>query len=235
MDPFRPTIEPGGFASEREMFATRAATLAAMVRSIREADVFILTLGLTEAWINRRDGQVYPMCPGTAGGRFDAELHVMRNGRFSEILSCLDQAFDLMRGLNDRIRFIVTVSPVPLTATASGDHILVATIHSKSVLRAVAGELAHSRYDTDYFPSYEMISGFPFKGMFYEPNLRSVTNAGVAFVLRTFLAGIQGQGAQLSNTGQENTGCAGPLGDAGTEDVICDEVLLDAFQRAVAR
>jgi hypothetical protein len=237
LDPFRPTVEPGGFVSQHEMFATRTTTMAAIVRSIREADVFIFTLGLTETWINRRDGQVYPMCPGTAGGEFNAELHIMQNGRFIEILTSLDQAFDLMKRINPGIRFILTVSPVPLTATASGDHVLVATIHSKSVLRAVAGELAQSRGDTDYFPSYEMISSFPFRGMFYQPNLRTVTDAGVAFVLRTFFAGIQGPEALRSAA----TADAGPRRDIGlleadsaAEELICDEILLDAFHKVAA-
>ena len=42
--------------------------------------------------------------------------------------------------MNPKARLVLTVSPVPLAATASGSHVLPATIYSKSVLRAAAQE-----------------------------------------------------------------------------------------------
>ena len=65
-DPFRPAIEPEGFDSVAELRACRQATLAAFRRSITQADVFVFTLGLTERWINARQGHEYAVCPGTA-------------------------------------------------------------------------------------------------------------------------------------------------------------------------
>ena len=38
-----------------------------------------------------------------------------------------------------KLRILLTVSPVPLTATAGDDHVLLATTYSKSVLRAGRG------------------------------------------------------------------------------------------------
>ena len=34
--------------------------------AVEEMDVFVFTLGLTEAWIDRRDGAVFPLAPGVA-------------------------------------------------------------------------------------------------------------------------------------------------------------------------
>jgi hypothetical protein len=234
VDPFRPGIEPNGFASRSEMFATRAGTLAAITGAIQEADVFVFTLGLTEAWINKTTGHVYPMCPGTVGGLFDEQVHVMHNYKFQEVLDSVNDIFDIAKQLNSKIRFLLTVSPVPLTATASGNHVLTATTHSKSVLRAVAGELAQSRPDVEYFPSYDIISGFPFRGMFYEPNLRAVTNQGVTFVMRALLAGIQPPGTQHAtpSAGFDTPQALDPdLASFETDDPICDEILLDAFNK----
>ena len=50
VDPFRPTVEPAGFASEAEVIAARDAHLAAVRHLFETLDVFVLTLGLTEGW-----------------------------------------------------------------------------------------------------------------------------------------------------------------------------------------
>ena len=81
----------------------------------------------------------------------------------------MQQAMALMRSANRGLRFLLTVSPVPLTATNSGNHVLVATVDSKSRLRAVAGQLARTVSRVDYFPSYEIISAPPFRGSFFRP------------------------------------------------------------------
>ena len=66
---------------------------------------------------------------------------------------------------------------------------VVATTYSKSVLRAVAGDAAADDEATDYFPSYEIITGAPTRSAFFEPNMRSVAQAGVDLVLSAFLPG----------------------------------------------
>ena len=234
-DPFRPNIEPEGFASETELFATRDQTLRAVRRMFETCSVFIFTLGLTEAWSNARDGNVYPICPGTIAGEFSPKDHRFHNYAYGEIHADLIALMDMIRAHNPSIRFLLTVSPVPLTATASADHVLVATTYSKSILRAVAGEVAATRSDTDYFPSFEIISGFPFKGMFYQPNMRSVTRSGVDFVMRTFFRGIGaspdlGDSAAVAVDGARPPIVAGKGPDmAEFVDPICEDMLLDAF------
>src|SRR5262249_32331590 len=48
-DPFRPTIEPAGFESEIEALDSQRSHLFAVRRLFKRADVFVFTLGLTEA------------------------------------------------------------------------------------------------------------------------------------------------------------------------------------------
>ncbi|MDL4861707.1 GSCFA domain-containing protein [Halomonas elongata] len=173
-DPFRPRIEPNGFSSIEELKASQQQTLKSFERCIKESNFFVFTLGLTESWINAEHGYEYPMCPGTVAGDFDENLHKFKNQQFSEILQNLKLAMDLMRRENKSLKFILTVSPVPLTATKSGNHVLVATMESKSILRAVAGQLSGNNRYVDYYPSYEIINSPVFKGVFFEPNQRSV-------------------------------------------------------------
>ena len=187
IDPFRPNITPGGFESRAALIQARQVTFQAIREAIGKIDIFVFTLGLTEAWVNADTGHVYPMCPGTLAGTFDPGRHRFVNYQYPEIRQAIRSVIERVRDVNPSIRFLLTVSPVPLTATASGQHVLTATIHSKSVLRAVAGDVCQTRRDTDYFPSFEIISAFPFKGMFFEPNLRNVAPEGVDFVMRAFL------------------------------------------------
>lgn len=187
-DPFRPNIEPEGFESRDELVRSRQAAIDAFRAALTECSVFVFTLGLTESWVNKQHGYEYPMCPGTVAGEFDAAQHEFVNQDFPTIRKTLADTLRRVKELNPDVKFLLTVSPVPLTATMSGNHVLVATMESKSVLRAVAGMVARQLDFADYFPSYEIISSTPFRGTFFEANQRNVNHAGVEHVMRSFFA-----------------------------------------------
>jgi hypothetical protein len=213
-DAMRPAVEPNGLSSPEEVMAHRAQHLAAVRDVLEQADMLIFTFGLTEGWVHRETGTVYPTAPGTIAGEYDPDVFAFKNYRASEIREAFLQFRDLVRLRNPGIRFLLTVSPVPLTATASEQHVLSATTYSKSVLRAVAGELAELD-DIDYFPSYELISSPFSRGMYYSPNLRTVEDAGVQAVMRVFF-----DEHRLRTTKYR------PPRDV---DVQCEEALLNAF------
>jgi len=183
-DPFRPAIQPGGFATEAEYRASRAAHFAAVREALARLDVLVFTLGLTEAWESRLDGAVFPLCPGTVAGAFDPARHALRDFSVDEVVADLTAAITDLRAINPGARVILTVSPVPLAATAHDMHVLTATTHAKAVLRVAAGIV--SRMDrVAYFPSYEIVTGPHARG-YVEPDLRSVSAAGVDHVMRVF-------------------------------------------------
>ncbi|MFZ5751636.1 MAG: GSCFA domain-containing protein [Pseudomonadota bacterium] len=226
-DSLRPQIEPVPFASAEEARLSRRGTVRAFRRSIVEADVFVFTLGLTEGWENAVTGQPYPMCPGTAAGRFDPAVHRFVNYDYPRIRADLEAALGLMRTLNPALCVLLTVSPVPLTATASGGHVLTATTYSKSVLRAVAGDLAAADAATDYFPSYEIISAAPARGAFWEPNLRSVARAGVDLVMGHVFAGLDLSAPAIH--GESADPVAEIEARMAAEDLVCEEMTLEKF------
>lgn len=228
-DPFRPAIEPGGFASADEVRASRARAIAAFADAISEADVFVFTLGLTESWRRRDAAYEYAVCPGTVAGAFDAATDVFENLDYPQIRDALGKAIATMRERNPKLRFILTVSPVPLTATNSGDHVLVATTGSKSVLRAVAGDVARREEGVDYFPSYEIVTSPVMRGMYFAPNARDIVQPGVDFVMRQFFAGMAGDTS--SSQAMVEPATVSPLVKrvAVEEDLVCEEELLDAF------
>ena len=95
--------------------------------------------------------------------------------------------FDALRDWNKNAKIILTVSPVPLAATASGRHVLEATTYSKSVLRVACSEAAAQRPDVVYFPAYEIITGAFSRGSYFAADLRTVTEAGIDHVMNAFL------------------------------------------------
>ena len=234
VDPFRPAIQPEGFASKEELLEDREQHLSAIRRMLRELDVFVFTLGLTEAWRSRDDGALFPVCPGVNGGEFSPEKYEFVNLNIYENIADLQQFVDLLNTMNPSARIVLTVSPVPLIATAENRHALVSTTYSKSVLRTASEEVTR-RYDhVAYFPSYEIITGIHARGRYFAEDLRSVTDEGVEHVMRLFL--------RHATTGLDVERLAGPATKCSDSEafvermkevtkVICEEELVEARLR----
>lgn len=187
VDPFRPNIQPHGFFNETEMLLDRAQHLLAVKEMFETTDVFVFTLGLTETWRSKTDGAVFPVCPGVAGGTFDWDQYEFLNLSVFDVIQDMKTFLSLLTEVNPSVRVILTVSPVPLMATAEDEHVLVATTHSKSILRVVCGELVKHSDQIAYFPSYEIITGAYARGRYFGADLRSVVEDGVSHVMRLFL------------------------------------------------
>jgi len=142
-DAFRPSIEPNGFLSSEEVCVHRAEHVNKVKKLFKSSKLFIFTLGLTESWIRSSDGCVFPTAPGVVAGNYDEQKFEFHNFSFEEIRSDLFLIIKVLRDFNPDIKFIFTVSPVPLTATSSGQHVLVASTYSKSLLRSVVAEVVN--------------------------------------------------------------------------------------------
>ncbi len=186
-DPFRPLIEPDGFATIDELIDARDRHLAAVRTMFEQLDVLVFTLGLTEAWRSTVDGAVFPLAPGVTAGRIDASRYEFVNFSAADVRADLDAFLQRLRGVNARSRVVLTVSPVPLIATYEPRHVLVSATYSKAALRVAADEIERAHAAVWYFPSYEIITGSFNRGAYFERDLRDVTSAGVDHVMRLFL------------------------------------------------
>ncbi|MGD9916427.1 MAG: GSCFA domain-containing protein [Paenirhodobacter sp.] len=186
VDPFRPQIQPGGYLSAAELEVDREQHLRAVRRAIEQMDIFVFTLGLTEGWADRRDGAVYPIAPGVAGGTYDPETVQFVNFDEAETYADLHAALSFIRAKNPKVKIILTVSPVPLNATYEPRHVLVSTTWSKAVLRIAAEKATKTLKDCAYFPSYEIITSPHARGRYYAPDRREITERGVTHVMTLF-------------------------------------------------
>jgi len=228
-DPFRPQIQEGGFVSREALETDREAHFAAVRRALEGADVLVFTLGLTETWYDKRDGAVYPTVPGAVAGAFDPAVHGFHNFNVEEVVRDLTSAIGKIRAIRPGVRILLTVSPVPLKATASEAHVLVATTYSKSVLRVAAEQICEMNPRCDYFPSYEIITGQHARGAYYERDLREITRDGVDHVMRVLFAHYA-----VKSTAPTRRALAPAAPDmdhvaemARLGEIVCDEEVLD--------
>lgn len=186
IDPFRPGLKFNALSNEEFDFLT-TSHLKATKTAFESADVLVFTFGLTEGWVSALDGSTYPACPGTISGTFDPKKYKFHNFELNEIISDMSEFIELLRANNPKVRFILTVSPVPLVATATNHHVLTATTYSKSVLRVAAEKICQNIPGVHYFPAYELITGPQAPDDYFEADRRNVSAQGVEMVMKTLL------------------------------------------------
>ena len=232
-DGLRPSIEPDGFGSEREVIQARKIHIQRVKELFKSMDLFIFTLGLTEMWCSKEFSTVFPACPGTIVGEFDPAKFVFKNAQYQDIIVDFNDFQKEVRTIRDGrpFKILLTVSPVPLTASASGHHALVATTYSKSVLRAVAGQLSTNQAHIDYFPSFELATNPRLHSTSFAQNLRTIRSEAVENVMRHFFNAhlMKGEGQLLKALSPQ--GGKREIGTDLVDDTLvqCEEQLLEAF------
>lgn len=224
-DALRPAVEPEGLDSPEEVIEHRQFHISLVKELFETLDLFIFTLGLTEMWVHKESGTVYPTAPGTLIGEFNEDLYEFNNAQFNQIIG----DFNLFQGVLKKIRCgkkfkcLLTVSPVPLTATASGRHVLTSTMYSKSTLRSVAGQLSTNQAHIDYFPSYEIVTNPRMHSIAFADNLRSVRDEIVETVMRHFFREHPAIQKENKNTILHQSTMK------TEEDIQCEEAMIEAF------
>lgn len=216
VDAFRPRVAPEGHASVEEVERSRAAHLAAVATLFETLDVFVFTLGLTEAFFNRDDGAVYPVAPGVVAGQYDPARHGFVNFSVAEVVSDMTAFLTKLRAKNGKARVILTVSPVALVATFEARHVLVANTQSKAVLRVACEQLANAHPFVDYFPSYELIANGG--DAYLDADRRTVSALGVDRVMSVFMRRVTRERPLLVERGD--------LDPKRRMQILCDEEAL---------
>jgi len=223
VDAFRPTARPGGFATAQEVRTEAQRHLACVREVFIQPDWLVMTLGLTEAWQSRRDGAVYPVAPGVAGGSFDPALHAFVNFTATEVSQDLDGLVQRIASVNPKARVLLTVSPVPMAATAEPRHICVSNSVTKSRLRVAADEAERRHEQVTYFPAYELVTSPAVGERYYDDDLRQVSAPGIKHVMRVFMRhfvdGADDQAAALDADLERA---------AVYSQVVCEEDLIEA-------
>jgi len=149
-----PSLRPEG----RETVLTRRAAITDSYRSAAGCRTVIMTLGLSEAWYDKRAAYYLNVSPRPAAIKKEPERYELHVLSYEEIYSYLRDALLLLKKhCRPGLRVLLTVSPVPLSVTQRDQDVLVANTYSKSVLRTAAETAVTSLDFVAYFPSYESI------------------------------------------------------------------------------
>lgn len=231
-DALRPNTDPAGYGSKAAVVAARADHIGAIRAAVAQAEVVVFTLGLTETWEDRATGTVYPSAPGViADPPKGADIGFLNLGH-DDVVADMRMALAHLRQIVPEVKLLLTVSPVPLTATASGSHVLVASTASKAILRAAVATLMAEDEGIDYFPSYEIITNPAARSVFYARNLRDPSPKGVSVVMGQFIGAHEGTAPAPQSTAAD-TAANTPTAASDDEDdaAICEEMLNDPAAR----
>jgi hypothetical protein len=156
----------------------------ALRRALDSCEVFILTLGLTEAWRFAHNGDFTSIAPA----HIDPALVRPHELTVEENVVELERLYEVYARHRPGIKLIVSVSPVPLNKTFSTrQHVVAANALSKATLR-VAAEIfcRNHRRDVHYFPSYEVVTYGTRNA--WEADMRHVSAEAVSRVMTLFRA-----------------------------------------------
>jgi len=173
------------FGEHKEIALVDPRIKAETKEIIGTTDIFVITLGLSEIWYDKRSGEAF--WRAVPGPLFDPERHGFRVSSCEENHANLVRIRDLIRTARPQAKVIFTLSPVPLMATFRPVSCLTASSVSKAILRVAIDQLMRESPDDRslfYFPSYEMV-----KELFvdpYEEDNRHPTPAVVEFIMKTF-------------------------------------------------
>ena len=126
-------------------------------RLFDEADVFVLTFGLSEIWYDEPTGEVF--WRAVPEDKFDAARHKFRVATHAETVERLQRIYDLIRKHRPGAAIIFTLSPVGLAASFRPVSCITANAVSKAKLRSAIDEVHTAAKDPNffYFPSYEVV------------------------------------------------------------------------------
>jgi tetratricopeptide (TPR) repeat protein len=138
------------------LLASAGISIDQMRSSLMEANIFVMTLGVAGGFFDTTNNNV--IVPDSVlnlvkqlGARYE-----FRFMSVNENLENVSKVIQTVKNLNDKIKIILTVSPVPLSHSFGTKSALVADCLSKSTLRVVASEICRIYPEVIYWPSFEI-------------------------------------------------------------------------------
>jgi hypothetical protein len=138
----------------------RRGEFSAVYSELSKSQICVITLGLAEAWYDKKTGDYLNSLPPLGQCKKDPDRYQFVRFDPDTAFGCLSGPLRTLTDLGTKV--LITVSPVPLTVSFSGQDCVVANEYSKSVLRVCAEMLCADNPLIEYFPSYEIVrsSGF---------------------------------------------------------------------------
>jgi hypothetical protein len=173
----------GRFETAEEAHELRRRTTA-LFRHLLEADVVIITAGLSEIWYDKSFDYYTNIAPSGASLAYPDRFEFRLLG-FHENHQALCRLVEDIRRIRPACNILLTVSPVPLNATFAPRDVLISNSYSKACLRTAVEELLWAYPFVDYFPSFEMVN-LSDPAMVWESDYRHVKREFVERIMLEF-------------------------------------------------
>jgi hypothetical protein len=121
------------------------------------SQVVIMTLGMIEVWHDLENHLFIQRVPSEKM-KHNTERFKFLCLNYKECHDYVQKSISLIRKHRPECKFLMTTSPVPLKETFTHEDIITANTYSKSVLRAVCGEIVSESKQVDYFPSFKSVT-----------------------------------------------------------------------------
>ncbi len=150
-----------------------------------QTNVFIITLGLSEVWYDKKSGEVF--WRSIPRNIYNPDRHGFKILSVAENKKNLELIYDRVRKYRPDATLIFTLSPVPLVATFRPVSCITANSVSKAILRVAVDEFMREHEDKNlfYFPSYEIVQDF-FRDDAFNDDLRHVRPDVVQTIMKAF-------------------------------------------------
>lgn len=166
--------------------------VSAATAKIDQATLVFLTLGLTETWRDTQTGLVLNRVPPPFMIKNQRERFEFINATHEQVVDDIHRVIELVRNQCNRdMRFVITISPVPLGMTFTDKDVVVANAYSKSTLLSAVQQVCAEYKRVDYFPSYEMVTNTS-RDLVWEPDQVHVLPSLVHQVIGRFLETFMG-------------------------------------------
>src|SRR6201999_2643120 len=147
-------MEHGGHgAVPIELALTRREEIYKLFYKAFTADVVIITPGLAECWYDNQEQIYIQHMPPMRAMMADKDRFVFKRLRYPEAYDWVRKSIELINSLGTpNKRILITTSPVPINTTFTPEDVIISNTYSKSVLRAVSGDIYNDFENVDYFP-----------------------------------------------------------------------------------
>jgi hypothetical protein len=158
-----------------------------IIKNVVNADLVFITLGLNEVWKDNESNTFLNSSPPPMLMRGDNERFSFSCPSYADVYEHLEKAINLINEKSTKdVKFIITVSPVPMATTWTSKDIVVANSDSKAVLKICADALSQKYTNIDYFPSYEMVMNTP-RNLAWQDDQLHVKAEMVDFIMQEFV------------------------------------------------
>ena len=164
---------------------------------IKNCGTILITLGLTEAWHDNNFVCYLNRAPSKTLISKNPDRFSLHRMGVSDVFIKLSKMIDLING-HSKKKILLTVSPIPLEATFTGENALMANSYSKSTLRVAAQMVMEKFENVDYYPSYEMAMSGGI-GVFKEDNIH-LLESSVDGIMDSFFSNYLSEKVGNNNT-----------------------------------